>query len=139
VNYQIDGGREQPLAYSRTVSPKFVTHVTYNQIIGALANGIHTIAVTTVFSTGDTVADSVTVKVGIPPTIANLTGTCFLKSGSSLPLSAETMVLAFSPPSVVIQRFSPVTFTVVAPQPSSMSLCHRQISALAGTLTLPPG
>lgn len=121
VTYQIDGGTSQPLAHTDTVY-YWSTHVIYQQNIGTLPGGNHTITVTTRFSL-DTIEDSVTVQVGtsLPSLFA---GTATLKTSySNAPgpfASQVTIGIMFSPDRkiVTITNFPTITTpTIPLPWP----------------------
>jgi hypothetical protein len=121
--------------------------VSYNQFIGTIANGNHVITVTTNFTLGtkpfDTIEDSVTVNI-IAATVTNFTGTCTAKSAFTLSNPA-TIVLAFSPPSVVIQSFPPITFPTSSFAGASLAVTVSLLSpgpggnydASTGIITIP--
>jgi hypothetical protein len=146
VTYQIDGGPAQPLAHSSHTSG-FSTFVNYSQFIGTLANGNHVITVTTNFTLNtkpfDTIEDSVTVDI-IAANFANLTGTCTAKSAFTLS-SPATIVLTFSPPSVVIQSFPQITFPTSSFAGASLAVTVSLLSpgpggnydASTGIITIP--
>jgi hypothetical protein len=142
ITFQIDDGPAQPLAHTSTRSGPALT-VMYQQFIGALADGKHKISVTADFSF-NTDESSVTLTVGAPPTISNLTATCTAKSAFTLS-SLETIVLSFSPPSVVIQSFPTIIFPTASFAGASLDVTMSlnnpgpggNFEAASGIITIP--